>query len=173
MSSDKAYETEQRLNALISKVQQVSPRSQSVTSTTGQNITGLSFAFTTAATFIVRARLIIQWNATAGTPEMAFAGPAVSQFDVSFKSQQSGSTSTTNDNNLVSAGTGAGTGYLTGGGGSLLAATGAMVAPGNVFFDMDIWGMFTFTAAGTLTLQAATTAAIDTWFVTSGFWQVW
>lgn len=147
-------------------LQQVSPRSQSITSTTGANIGGLSKAVG-IGTYIVRARLIIEWNAAAGTPQMRFAGPAVSQMDVSFKSQQSGTNSNANDANTVSAAAGNGTGYN----GGLINVTGAMTAAG-IFFDMDIWGMFTFTAAGTLTLQAATTFALDPFIVLSGFWEV-
>lgn len=166
--ADKAYATEQRLNTLVNTMQQVSPRSQSITSTTGQNIGGLSFTVLSGGTYIVRCRLIIEWNAAAGQPEMMFAGPAVSQMDVSFKSQQSATVSTTNDANLVAAAAGNGTGYNSG----LVAVTGVMTVAG-IFFDMDIWGMFTFTAGGTLTLQAATTVAADPWIVLSGFWQVW
>lgn len=147
-------------------IQRVSPRSQSFSAVAAANIGGLSVPVV-AGTYFVRARLVIEWNAAAGAPQMQFAGPAVSQFDVSFKSRQSGTSSTANTLSTVSAAAGNGTGYNAG----LINQTGTMSGAG-IFFDLDIWGMFVFTASGTLTLQAASSVAGDAWLVFSGFWEV-
>lgn len=146
-------------------LQHVSPRSQSFSAVTGANIAGLSVPVV-AKTYTVRGRFNIQWNAAAGTPEMSFAGPAVSQQDTSFVTRQTGTSSTANTTAAVNSSAGSGNGY-----GTLVNVTQAMSGAGTVF-DLDVWGVFTFTAAGTLTLQAASSVAGDAWIVNSGFWEV-
>lgn len=148
---------------------EVSPRSQSFSAVAPANIGGLSVLVEAGVKYVVRGRFIIEWNATSGTPEMQFAGPAISQYDVSFRTRQSGSSSTANTNALVSAGTANGTGYNDAA--SLVSVTGAMSAAG-VFFDLDVWGKFTFSANGTLTLQAAVDTATKAWIVTSGLMEL-
>lgn len=147
-------------------LQQVSPRSQLFNSTTPASISGLLVAVA-AGTYIVRCRLIIEWQSIAGIPQLRFAGPGINQFDVSFLSQQSGTNSNANNADTVSAGTVNGTGYN----GNSIGITGAMTVAG-IFFDVDIWGMFNFSASGTLALQASSSAASDSWNVISGFWEV-
>lgn len=147
-------------------IQQVSPRSQSFSSTTPAAIAGLSLPVG-IGTYIVRARFIIEWNAAAGQSQMRFTGPSINQYDVSFKDQQSGTTSTTNNANTVASGTASGTGYNT----TLINITGTMTGAG-VFHDVDVWAMFNFSAAGTLQLQAASSVATDAWLVVSGFWEM-
>lgn len=175
MPSDKSYATEARLNTLPARlggfVQQVSPRSQTVNTTGGINIGGLSYAVAAGA-YIVHAHLVIEWNAAAGQPELRMAGPSVSQFDLTHVSRQSGSSSVANTNSEAWAGTGGATGYNTGGAGGFVNPTAVMSGAGIFFiWDMRFWAVFT--ASGTLTLQAATTVAADPWIVFSGFWQVW
>lgn len=147
-------------------IQQVSPRSQSFSAVAAANIGGLSWPVV-AGTYIVNACLTIEWNAAAGIPQMVFAGPAVSQYDVRFETRQSGSSSTANTNALAAAAAGNGTGYN----GALVNITQAMTGAG-VFFILDISAEFTFTASGTLTLQAASSIAGDAWLVFSGRWEV-
>jgi len=147
--------------------QQVSPRAQTIASLTGQAITGLS-ALVSSGTYIVTGRFWLKWNAAAGQPGMLFTGPAISQYDVICASHQQNSSAITNVANSLAANTVNGQGYNS----SALNLTVAMTGAGANFF-VDFWGMFTFTASGTLQLDGVTTVSVaDTWIVEAGFWEV-
>jgi len=147
--------------------QVISPRAQTISSLTGQNITGLS-ASVVSGTYIVTGRFWLKWNAGAGQPGMLFTGPTISQYDVVCTSKQQNSSAVTNIANSLAANTVNGQGYNS----SALNLTVAMTGAGANFL-IDFWGMFAFTASGTLNLQGATTVSVaDTWIVEGGFWEV-
>jgi len=99
---------------------------------------------------------------------MLFTGPAISQYDVICASHQQNSSAITNVANSLAANTVNGQGYNS----SALNLTVAMTGAGANFF-VDFWGMFTFTASGTLQLDGVTTVSVaDTWIVEAGFWEV-
>lgn len=147
-------------------IQQVSPRAQSIASTTGTAIGGLS-APVGIGTYLVTVYLIMQWNAAAGQPSLQWTGPTISQFDIAGESRQVGSAATTNTNAVWNNGTVNGGGYNSGS----QNITQAMTAAGAQFV-IKLWGQFVFTASGTLKLVGITSVAADPWIAESGWWEI-
>jgi hypothetical protein len=147
-------------------IKRVSSRAQTVNSTTGTAIAGLS-APVGIGTYVVEGRFWLQWNAAAGQPGAIWTGPAISQYDVVFTSKQQNASAITNIANSLGANTVNGAGYNA----SALNITVAMTAAGANFL-VDFWGVFTFTAAGTLQLNGTTSVAADTWIWEFGYFRL-
>ena len=146
---------------------QVSPHNQGITSTTPAAITGLSKAVE-AATYIVEGRLTLTtgtWS-TASTANFRFTGPAVSEFDIQSTASQIGSSSLTNAGPYQFAGTSSGSG---GYGGGFWTPIGSFTTGSAIVFTVNFWCEFTFTATGTLVLNAAEGVSPNTWTLDYGY----
>jgi hypothetical protein len=127
---------------------------QSIASTTPAAVSGFSFPVV-VGTYIARAHLVIDAN-SGGTAEFRWTGPTASLVLLSLECQPTA----TLDGYQV-ANTSNGTGYNTGFIDSQLFST--------AFYVCNLEAVLTFTAAGTLALEAANLAgASDTWEIYAG-----
>jgi hypothetical protein len=126
---------------------------QTISSTTGVIVTGLSCTVG-IGTYHIHARIMGTVGATAGGQNVNITGPAVSAGQATCISFGAASTVIGVSNGGISAN----------------LPTGAFAA-GHVFVStIDAW--FTFTASGTLSLQAGEGTSLDTWTVNDGMMDV-
>jgi hypothetical protein len=127
---------------------------QTISSTTGATVTGLSCTVG-IGTYHIRARIIGKVGATAGGQNLNITGPAISAGNASLTSL-----------GVASAVIGVSTSSAI----SSNMATGAFAA--NVVFVSHLDAWYTFTASGTLSLQAGEGTNLDTWTVQDGMMDV-
>jgi hypothetical protein len=128
--------------------------SQVVSSTTGVTVTGIS-APVAAGTYRVRYRVLYTEGAAAGTPSVYFTGPAASAVAISGFFVTRGSASPAM-NTVFASGLGSG---------NLLSGPVMSGALNKVGYGE---GTITFTAAGTFTMGALTSAGADTFTLLAG-----
>lgn len=130
---------------------------QTINSTTATTIAGLSHAVG-VGTYLVRATIVYTENAAAGVPSFAFAYTgtttlALQDIITHLNEAAVGATTVTAGSTVAAMG------------GVLLGIT--MTAAATLVIS-HITGIFTFTSAGTLSLQGKTSIAADTWTTSAG-----
>jgi|HubBroStandDraft_4_1064222.scaffolds.fasta_scaffold01801_13 hypothetical protein len=136
----------------------VTAGTQLINSVTPAVITGLSVPVA-ATSYKYRALVLFEGNQAAGSPRFEVSSPAASAILTACKFYTVGTSDFTTNSVL--------TGFVTGASGTFPIPT---VMAASAFYVAEFEGTATFTAAGTLALEAFCTVAADTFTIQPGSW---